>query len=309
MRRELTHTIATKTLDADSIQRHRQTIGERVLSLSPNLGSPNFSRLAASDLAHLFKAYDDTFLNGECRRLLNAHETPLTFRLSPRMTSAGGKTIMETHSSDVANLNQTRFEIVISTTLLFETFKPPFREAKVVGCACSTRMDALQRIFEHELVHLIEMLLWSDSSCAQRRFRQIAWRLFSHRESNHQLITPTETAKYKLGIRTGDQVRFSVDDREYVGFVNRITKRATVFGTRRQGHPLFRRRTLRQVLRAANASAPRITIGYANKEHGWPRLAIRLMRPQPCQATGGKPIGNDGTLPLISSAHKKTHGR
>ena len=42
------------------------------------------------------------------------------------------------------------------------------------------------------------------------------------------MITPGERASEKFGIRTGDKVRFRVDGASYEGFVNRITKRATV---------------------------------------------------------------------------------
>jgi hypothetical protein len=81
---------------------------------------------------------------------------------------------------------------------------------------------------EHELVHLVEMLLWDKSSCAKPRFHSIALRFFGHTENRHQLITPKEKAMVRYGIKPGLAVRFRIDGVEHKGIVNRINKRATV---------------------------------------------------------------------------------
>ena len=120
-----------------------------------------------------------------------------------------------------------QFEIAVSSTLLFNTdFEA--RAVKVGGLVTAHRLDALQRIFEHELVHLLEMVLWDDSSCARRRFKSIVQRLFGHLESNHQLLTPSETARVEFGIATGDRVQFHYRGIQLTGIVNGINRRATV---------------------------------------------------------------------------------
>ena len=81
---------------------------------------------------------------------------------------------------------------------------------------------------EHELVHLIEMMLWSKSSCAKPRFHSITLRFFGHTENKHRLITPKEKAIVKYGIKPGMTVRFRFDGLERKGIVNRINKRVTV---------------------------------------------------------------------------------
>jgi hypothetical protein len=81
---------------------------------------------------------------------------------------------------------------------------------------------------EHELVHLIEMVLWDKSSCSQGRFHSITRRFFGHTENMHQLIAPKERAIVKFGIKPGMKVRFRFDGEECTGIVNRISKRATV---------------------------------------------------------------------------------
>lgn len=122
---------------------------------------------------------------------------------------------------------QQHFEIAIATTPLFETFRTE-AQALVGGLVCFNRLDALQRIMEHEMVHLVEMLLWNSSSCSGSRFRKIIERIFGHTESKHRMLTPREIAKKRIGISLGDTVSFEAHGQRIQGTVNRISKRATV---------------------------------------------------------------------------------
>lgn len=119
------------------------------------------------------------------------------------------------------------FEIAIATTPLFDTFRVS-GDAKVGGLVCRNRLEALQRIMEHEMLHLAELLLFRDSNCSAKPFKGSVRRLFGHTESNHTLLTPKDIARKKLGIACGDEVTFLADGQRHRGFVNRITKRATV---------------------------------------------------------------------------------
>jgi inactivated superfamily I helicase len=92
---------------------------------------------------------------------------------------------------------------------------------------CESRLEALQRIFEHEVMHLAEMLCWERSDCATARFQHIAARFFLHRAHTHDLVTRRELAA-DSGIRPGSRVAFVFEGRSLTGRVNRITKRATV---------------------------------------------------------------------------------
>jgi hypothetical protein len=111
--------------------------------------------------------------------------------------------------------------------MLFEGFRETDRRITVCGVDCGNRLEALQRIFEHELVHLIELLCWESSNCAAPRFQDIAGRLFLHRAHTHSLITRRERAA-DTGIRPGSRVIFEFEGLRLKGRVNRITKRATV---------------------------------------------------------------------------------
>ena len=106
----------------------------------------------------------------------------------------------------------------------------------VGGLECRDRLEALQRIFEHELLHLAEFLAWGRSSCRADNFHRLSRRIFAHEGAFHDLITPREQARAAYDIRIGDHVSFEIDGRQHAGRVNRITRRATVLVEDPRGH-------------------------------------------------------------------------
>jgi hypothetical protein len=120
-------------------------------------------------------------LSGKLAKALG--QTPLRFRLSSRMTSAGGRT-----SRFRLPDGRLWYEISIACSLLFQGFSDEDREVTVCGIPCETRLRALLHIFEPELVHLIENLCWFESNCSASRFQDITSRLFGHRAHTHELI-------------------------------------------------------------------------------------------------------------------------
>lgn len=205
-------------------QRLRSTlIADSVFATSPYLREPNFDRFHDDDVELLYELFDEQYFQGLLRKSLPAAQ--ISFRLSTRMTRAGGKTTRWGHPRAA---KPARFEIAISSTLLFQSFQDPERSITVTGLECESRMDALMRVMEHELVHLTELLVWTDSNCSLCRFQDIASRIFGHLDHRHDLITPREVAITQYGIRPGVRVRFDYDGHSLEGIVNRITKRATV---------------------------------------------------------------------------------
>ena len=201
-------------------------IYQHMLTNSRSIRRGNFEVVSNADLGLLFQITDEQFFDGQVSQLCEQIASrPLSFRLSTRMTTSGGMTTMQQYGS--RRSRTTEFEIAIATTPLFGTFNQE-STAVVSGVQCRDRLEALQRIMEHEMVHLIEMLLWNDSNCSANPFKKIVRRFFGHTESNHQLLTPRDLARKRLGISPGDQVIFSVDGQPVKGHVNRITKRATI---------------------------------------------------------------------------------
>lgn len=217
--------VARRRLSENDRRKLCYSIGHETITQSSVMESPNFSITTKSDLQKMAEHYDRAFFDGHC--LAIAQHFGMSFRWSKRMTSTGGKTVRTTQT-DPRGVQQTRYEIVLSAPLLFQTFSDLQRPIRVTGIPCTNRLQAMQRILEHELIHLVEMLVWDDSCCAAPRFQSIAGRLFGHTEHKHDLITQQERAARKFNIRVGSKVAFQSEGNVYVGVVNRITRRATV---------------------------------------------------------------------------------
>jgi len=215
---------------SDDVRGERlQRVREYLFSRSRELREANFRHIQTRDLELLFEAYDREFFEGCCRAALAGRR--LDFRLSPRMTKAAGHTRRLRFRT-----GETAFEIAIAASMLFDGFGPEDRRIAVCGLDCPTRLDALERVFEHELVHLVENLCWEASSCSAERFQGIARRVFGHRSHTHDLITRRERAA-GIGIRPGMRVAFVFEGRRLAGRVNRITQRATVLVEDPAGEP------------------------------------------------------------------------
>ena len=193
--------------------------------------SANFTVISAGDLSRMFDGYDRAFFDGFLRAAVAERAGGrLAFRLAPRMTRAGGKTFRTRRrvGRGPQAAHETSYEIAISTRLLFLSFDDATRPVTVCGLPCTDRLCALQRIMEHEMLHLMEMLVWGASSCAAGRFKSMARNIFGHGASTHDLVTPAERAVTKFDVRVGDEVAFEFEGRPLRGTVNRVNRRATV---------------------------------------------------------------------------------
>lgn len=222
--------VAIRKFDEDEVRRLQAEIHEQTLMLSGMIDKPNFSKVSTKDLRRMIRMYDDRFFDGRLLPVVEAEG--IDFEFSSRMTSVAGKMI--THYPNGYE-GPRRFTLKLSSTLLFQTFEDVNRSVEVTGRRCRDRLEAMQRVAEHEFVHLIEMLIWNDGDCNQARFQSIANRYFLHTDYRHDLITQRERAARKFNIRVGDRVAFISGERKLIGRVNRITRRATVLVPDRKG--------------------------------------------------------------------------
>ena len=216
--------VALRTFEGQQRDSWRREIYQQMLMTSRTMKGPNFHKLGRDDVARMIRLYDDRFFGGKILRTAAAEG--IEFGLSSRMTSVAGKLVTQYPEGDYDGRRQ--FELVLSSSLLFQTFEDVSRPIEVAGCLCHDRLEAMQRIAEHEFVHLIEMLIWNDGNCSEARFQSIANRYFGHTDYQHNLITQRERAAVKFNIRVGDEVLFHHDGHRMTGRVNRITRRATV---------------------------------------------------------------------------------
>ncbi len=211
-----------------------------LLRRSPNVDSGNFVRLGRGDLRILLNEYDALYFAGGLSELFRAIGAfPISLRLSRRMTRRGGSTKFQhtINSTEQSAVSTRRIEIAIAVDLLFDQFDSGDRDVEVNGLGCSDRLDALQRIFEHELIHALEFAIWGSSSCKKGRFQKMAGHIFGHIEFTHRMITRNERAHTELSIRPGSLVAFSYRGSRFEGLVNRINKRATVLVRSDLGEP------------------------------------------------------------------------
>lgn len=196
---------------------------------------PTCMGMSGVELARLFAIYDERCFAGFLTRRLDALGcgAPI-FGFSGRLTSSAGRTRRLTWTvpgpgGGGATVRRTTYRIDVSIPLLVDSFRgAAHREIDVCGLACADAFDALQRVLEHELIHLLEFVAFDTTDCKGANFHFLASRTFGHTVMLHGLVTPRERAYVELGIRAGDRVAFEHAGVRRVGWVERIRRRATV---------------------------------------------------------------------------------
>ena len=199
------------------IRKKNRTIYRQILTESKDMDQGNFNAIRADDLARLFDLYDLYFFD---RFFYNKYKGKVFFRLSDRMTRAGGQ-IKHAKSAGTHTIS-------LSTTLIFQTFGDVTREVTVNGIVCRDRLEATMRILEHEIIHLLEQVLFDSTSCSKPRFKRLSRNIFGHTDVTHRLVTQSELAHKQHNLRVGSAVSFEYGGETYRGIISRITKRATV---------------------------------------------------------------------------------
>jgi hypothetical protein len=199
------------------IRRTNRKIYRQILRESENIDQGNFNAIAIKDFARLFELYDLHFFDGYFH---NQHNGKIFFRLSERMTRAGGKIA---YAKGIGT-----YTIYLSTALIFQTFGDVTREVTVNGIVCHDRLEATMRILEHEIIHLLELVFFGSTSCSNPRFKRLSQNIFGHTAVTHRLVTQAELAHEQHNLRVGSVVSFEYGGETYSGVISRITKRATV---------------------------------------------------------------------------------
>jgi hypothetical protein len=209
--------------DGRTIANKRKAVVQELLKESANIKSGEINCISVSDLQILYKHYDRIFFNNWFGKNFKGQ---VLYELSKRMTKSAGITKCPKNISQLKP-EQVRITITISVDFLF---KFDYLDGSKLVCGIETHnnLEALQIVFEHELVHVLEFLLSHTSNCRGQRFKDTARNLFGHTQSHHQIPTNREIASKKLGINIGDKVQFLFKDKRLYGVVANINKRATV---------------------------------------------------------------------------------
>lgn len=180
-------------------------------------------KLSIADLQRLFSLYDSLFFQGELGRQL---QDKLKFSLSGKMTRSAGMTLCSISKKTTKPAIST-MEIRIGIDF-FTNFDEIQGEKLVCGIKASDYIEALQLVFEHELCHVVEFILFNRSNCKKAPFKEMALHLFNHTAGYHQLPTFRQIAAEKYKLKVGDSVSFQLKGKEMKGILYRIHKRAVV---------------------------------------------------------------------------------
>jgi hypothetical protein len=213
----------------------RQAAQESVCTsmLAKFRGRANFTELTKEHVSCAFALIDKELLGGQLAPLLKQERRTISFRVAPRMTARAGQLLTE-------HAKPREHELAISSTLLMQTFQRGSREVVVNGCHCANRTEALLRVVEHEMIHLLFICDGMPAHCRTQSYHGPAFcnavkKLFGHKDYRHDLVTPREVAA-SSGLEAGCTVRFTMSGETLTGKVNRVTKRATVLVKCDAGH-------------------------------------------------------------------------
>jgi len=210
---------------------------EEFIRSMPRVAPGAVAGMTESDLARLFGMYDrQAFAGRLTRRLAERGAAVPAFRFSRRLTSAAGRTIRRDCRAPAADRGndgapprpREHWTIEISVPLLLGAFDAPATDVRVGGLVCRDLLDVLLRVFEHELVHLLEMAHRDATDCGGPDFHFLASRIVGHVSHFHGLPTARDRVHARLGLSVGDEVAFPFRDGRLVGRIASIRRRATV---------------------------------------------------------------------------------
>lgn len=207
----------------DEIAKKRKDIYSQIIVLSSNIEEKTFQKIGSKDLCLIFELYDNIFFNNWFE---NYFKGKIKFSFSKRMTKSAGLTLCPKNISSIKP-DDLVIEIRMSLDFFFN-YGQLDRIKSVGGVETNNPLEALQVIIEHEICHVIEFIHYHRSSCRGQRFKQLAYDLFGHTESFHQLPTYRQIAKEKLGLAVGETVYFQDNNKKLKGIITNINKRATV---------------------------------------------------------------------------------
>lgn len=182
------------------------------------------AELKDTALYDLFDLYDKIFFQSKIIEMYNkTGYAKLKFRFSQRMSGSAGITVIpkKSPSADCC------LEIAISRNHL-RCFDLSGRDKEVGGIPVQTAHDALLLVFEHELCHLIEFLIFGKTNCKQKIFKTLAYNYFGHIKSTHLLPAHKEINLNKYDFRPGDKINFTYHNKNFKGTITKINKHATV---------------------------------------------------------------------------------
>ncbi|MCL2064578.1 MAG: SprT-like domain-containing protein [Candidatus Cloacimonetes bacterium] len=174
-----------------------------------------FSKPEIVDLEYLFSLYDKYFFAGKLAENFN-----IILKYSNKLTRSAGLLKYAKRKSEV--------NISVSYPLIFVAYIRKPNRYIVNGETCKDPIEALMRVLEHEIAHLIEFVIYGTSNCNNANFMKIAYDLFGHTENKHLLGIELYCSNENFLIKKGDIVSFTYYGKIYTGMVVNIKKNIAI---------------------------------------------------------------------------------
>lgn len=230
--------LKTKRLAAE-IESKRAQVTELLILKSSGIKSLQLAAISTVDLQLLFELYDEIFLQNWFR---DHYKGKMKFSLSRKMTRSAGKTMCP---KNIGKIKPENLVLEIRIGVDFFLYYGQLAASNIVcGLKAKNSLEALLIVFEHELCHVLEFLLFNKSSCKGARFKTMAGNWFGHTDSYHKLPTNKQIANKVFGFKIGDTVSFEHKERKLTGLLYNVNKRAVVLVSDRNG-PLADKRGMR----------------------------------------------------------------
>ncbi len=214
----------------EDIIKKRFLILKEFLVRSNSIKSKDIKKMSEKDLLLLFGLYDRIFFSNW---FSDCFKGKILFSLSKRMTRSAGLTLLPKKSINCSQ-DKLILEIRIGVNFFFN-----FNELKgsklVSGIEAHNAVEALLLVFEHELCHVLEFILYKKSSCKGKKFKTMAFNVFGHTDSYHRLPSQKQIAYHNMGLKMGDTVGFTFEGRKLKGILYNINKRATIMVADKKG--------------------------------------------------------------------------
>jgi hypothetical protein len=177
-------------------------------------------------LGKVFNLYDKIYFNNELNNIIRKNGVELKFAYSDKLTKTGG------HCSKHKN----SYKITISRVVILSTFTNGEKCHVSNGLQCSSRLECLLNIFEHELIHFVIQItkghIKSDPIYKShgKFFRALVNAYFGHTETKHSLLHNLDKVGKREEFNVGDTVTFKSKSGDYVvGKISKLNpKRAVV---------------------------------------------------------------------------------
>jgi len=209
--------------DLNTINKKRERIKTKLYEESQNIKTVDFTKISDNDLYILYNLYDEIFLESWFKENFKGK---IKFKMSRQLSKAAGSTKTKKNIAAIKPID-IEFEIKISLNHL-TNFDKIDRNKYVGGIEVKNKLDSLLLVFEHELCHVIEFLIYKKSDCNKENFRNLILNLFGQKETTHKLVSTREANYHEYGFMPGDKVIFENEGKEIIGFITKINKRATV---------------------------------------------------------------------------------